>query len=152
VKPIANPINSFELAYLVVQCVHVAGFTLSVGTTAIVDLRLLDLVLRRLTPSRLLRETGPWTLMGMVLAIVSGLLLFTSDRDMYYLNLSFDLKMILLVMAVIFNYTTHRKAVSSSTSPVLRKLIAGLSLTLWVSVLFCGVSTRFSPPLLGFKV
>ena len=44
--------------------------------------------------------------------LFSGLLIFSTDPDMYYLNRSFLLKMAALVLAIIFNYTIHRQALS----------------------------------------
>src|SRR5665213_2184914 len=149
--PIDNPINAFELACPIVQCIHVAGFALSAGTVAIVDFRLLGLILPQRTPAQLLRETALWTLSGVILMIVTGLLLFSSDPDMYLLNFSFDLKMILLALAIAFNYTIHRRAVQSSPSPVTGKFVACASLALWISVLFGGIFIGFSPQVLGFK-
>ncbi len=149
--PLDNPINAFELAFPIVQCIHVAGFALSVGTIAIVDFRLLNLILPQRTPAQLLRETALWTLAGIVLTVFTGLLLFSSDPDMYYLNFSFDLKMILLALAIVFNYTIHRRAVQSGPSPVTGTIVACASLALWISVLFGGIFIGFSPEVLGFK-
>jgi hypothetical protein len=40
---VENPLNSSELAFPVLECIHILGFALSVGTIAIVDFRLLGL-------------------------------------------------------------------------------------------------------------
>ncbi len=143
---ITNPLNSSELAFPVLECFHIVGFALSIGTVAIVDFSLLGIGMRRQTPAQLARDTWLWTLAGLVLMLFSGLLMFSSDPDMYYLNWPFVIKMIFFVSAVIFHYTIHRKAVSSDTPPANAKLIASVSLLLWCGVIFGGIFIGFVYP------
>jgi hypothetical protein len=143
---IANPLNSSELAFPTLECFHIVGFALSIGTIAIVDFSLLGVGMRRLTPAQLAKDTWLWTLCGLVLMFFSGLLLFSSDPDMYYLNWPFVIKMVFFVSAVIFHYTVHRKAVSSDTPPSNGKLVAWVSLALWAGVIFGGIFIGFVYP------
>jgi len=136
---IENPLNASEYSFPVLECFHIVGFALSVGTIAIVDFRQLGIGMRRETPSELQKDTWLWTLGGLLLMIFSGLLLFSSDPDMYYLNISFDLKMFFLVLAIIFNYTIRRKAIAAGGS----RLVACVSLALWMCVLFGGIFIGF---------
>ena len=108
---IVNPLNS-ELAFPILECFHIAGFAVAIGSVALVDFRLLGLGLSRETPAELSSNTGWWMLGGLIVAIFSGLLLFTTDPDMYYLNWSFVIKMACLIAAITFNYTIHRKVES----------------------------------------
>jgi hypothetical protein len=140
---IDNPLNSSQLAFPVLECIHIVGFTLSVGTIAIVDLRLLDIGMRHQTPAQLHDDTWLWTLSGLVVMIFSGLLLFSSDPDMYYLNWSFLIKMACLVLAIVFNYTVRRKTLSSQKPSAHSKLVALVSLTLWAGVIFGGIFIAF---------
>ena len=140
---IDNPLNSSELAFPVLECIHIIGFALSIGTIAIVDLRLLGVGMRHQTPAELHSDTWLWTLVGLVIMIFSGLLLFSSDPDMYYLNWSFLFKMACLVLAIVFNYTIHRKTVSADKPPVGAKLVASVSLALWAAVIFGGIFIAF---------
>src|SRR6266699_154308 len=45
--PATNPLNNNEWAFPLFECIHIAGFALSIGTIAIVDLRLLGMGMRR---------------------------------------------------------------------------------------------------------
>lgn len=148
---IENPLNSSELAFPVLECFHIVGFALSVGTIAIVDFRLLGVGMCHETPAQLAKDTFFWTLGGLVLMFLSGLMLFSSDPDMYYLNLSFDLKMVFLLLAIVFNYTIHRKVVLQGGSAGLGKLVAGVSLALWACVVFGGIFIGFVNPTLDLK-
>ncbi len=143
---ITNPLNSSALAFPVLECIHIVGFAFSIGTVAIVDFSLLGIGMSRQTPAQLARDTWLWTLGGLVVMLFSGLLLFSSDPDMYYLNWPFLIKMFFFVSAVIFHYTIHRKAVSSDTPPPNGKLIAGVSLFLWCGVIFGGIFIGFVYP------
>ena len=139
----ANPLNASELIFPTLECFHIAGFAILVGTIAIVDFRLLGLGMRRQGVAEIARDLAPWTLFGLALVLLSGPLMFSADPDMYYLNRSFQLKMVLLVLALIFNYTVHRKVVFSGASPSGRALAACISITLWVGVVFSGIFIAF---------
>jgi hypothetical protein len=141
--PFANPLNSSPLAFPILECFHIVGFALSVGTIAIVDFSLLGIGGHRQTPAQLNGDTWLWTLVGLVVMLFSGLLLFSSDPDMYYLNWAFLIKMVFFVSAVVFHYTVHRKAVSSDTPVSYGKLVALTSLVLWAGVIFGGISIGF---------
>ena len=144
---IENPLNSSELSFPILECFHIVGFAFSVGTIALVDFRLLGWGMRRETPSQIAKDTAYWTLGGIILMIMSGLMLFSSDPDMYYLNWAFNLKMFFLVLAIIFNYTIHRKTVMKD-APGGGKVVACISLCLWAAVLFGGIFIGFLNPTL----
>jgi hypothetical protein len=143
---ITNPLNSSALAFPVLECFHIVAFAFSIGTIAIVDFSLLGLGMRRESPAQLARDTWLWTLGGLVVMLFSGLLLFSSDPDMYYLNWAFLIKMVFFVSAIIFHYTVHRKAVSSDTPPPNGKVVACISLALWCGVIFGGIFIGFIYP------
>ena len=139
---ISNPLNESELAFPILECIHIIGFALSIGTIAIVDFRLLGIGMKRQSPSELLKDTSTWTLVGIVIMLFSGLMLFSSDPDMYYLNWAFLIKMACLLLAIIFNYTIHRKIARLDTPPQ-GKLVASISLALWGAVVFGGIFIAF---------
>jgi cytochrome c556 len=141
---LANPLNESSLAFPILECVHIAGFVCGVGTIALVNFRLLGVGLTQKSSAQLWRDTMPWTLGGILLAIFSGLLLFSINPDTYYLNVAFLMKMCSLVLAVLFYYTAVRSAarVSAAKSPA----VACISLALWALVLFGGVFIGFYRP------
>ena len=136
---IDNPLNASPLIFPALECFHIAGFIVAIGTIALVDFRLLDWGMRHQTPGQVAKDTGKWMLGGLLVAIFSGLGLFSSDPDMYYLNWSFLIKMASLVTAVVFNYTIHSKIVHTGASSSAAKLVALISLALWVSIIFGGI-------------
>jgi len=139
----ANPLNASELIFPTLEVIHIAGFAVLVGTIAIVDFRLLGLGLRRQKAAEVARDLGPWTLIGLTMVLLSGPLMFSSDPDMYYLNRSFQVKMVLLLVAIVFHYTVHRKVALSEAAGFGSKAVACISLALWVSIIFGGIFIAF---------
>ena len=142
-SPWANAMNGPEWAFPVVQSVHFMGFALSIGTIAIVDLRLLGFGMRRQTPSELAADLEPWTRLGPAVMLISRPLMFSADAVRYHDNPSFQFKMICLVLALLFHFTIHRRATRSNTPPALAKLAAVTSLALWIAVMAGGRMIAF---------
>jgi len=149
---IADTLNNPEWTFALAECVHIGGFAVSIGSIALVDFRMLNLGLRKETAARILRYTEPWTLIALVFVVFSGLMLFLAQPDIYlqptpYLvngRFMFLLKMSLLVAALLYNFTVHRKvAKMDNPPPALSKLVAIVSLLLWVSVVFGGIFIGF---------
>jgi hypothetical protein len=139
----ANPLNSNEWAFPLTECFHITSFALSIGTIAIVDLKLLGVGLKNQTAGQLTKDTGIWTFAGLVIVILSGLLIFSSDPIHYIHNAAFKYKVTMLTLAIIFNYTLHRKIVQSNPSPVAGAMIGVISLLMWLSVCFAGLWISF---------
>lgn len=138
-----NPLNESPLTFPILECLHILGFAVAVGTIALVDFRLLGFGMVRQSAGDLAKAFSPWTLLGLALALLSGPMLFSSDPDMYYLNLSFQVKMVLLALALLFHFTVRRKLVRGDISASLSKPLACLSLTLWTGVIFGGIFIAF---------
>jgi hypothetical protein len=136
---IENPLNESSLAFPVLVYIHIAGFVCGVGTIALVNFRLLGMTLMQKSAAQIWRDTMPWTLGGLSLVIFSGLLLFSINPDVYYLNHVFVLKMAFLVVAILFYYTAVYKAASSGAASVWTRGAAGVSLVLWAFVLAGGI-------------
>ena len=145
-----NPLNASPVIFPVIECFHIAGFVLAIGTIALVDFRLLDWVMPHQTPAQLTKDTSVWTLAGLMLVICSGLMIYSTDPDMYYLNLPFLLKMACLTLAIVFHYTVLHKVALSGAPPGKSKLVAWVSLGLWAAVLFGGIFIGFTGPDLRF--
>lgn len=140
---LTQAMNENDWLFPAAECVHIASFALAIGTIALVDLSLLGVGLRRNAAAQIARSTGLWTLTGLVLIIFTGFLLFASDPDMYLRNSAFRTKIYCLALAIVFNYTIHRKVALSEASGMFTKLVAGVSLALWVSVVFGGLFIAF---------
>ena len=140
-----NPLGASPLIFPIVECFHIAGFILTVGTIALVDFRLLNWAMRKQTPAELAEDTSLWTLAGLVLAVCSGFLLYSGDPDHYYTSVSFLVKMACLIFAIFFHYTVQRKVVLAGAPESKTKAVAYVSLGSWVAVIFGAIFIAFGP-------
>ncbi len=139
---IGNPMES-ELAFPILECFHIVGFAIAIGSVALVDFRLLGFGLRKQNAADLVKDTGMWILISLSTAIFAGLMLYSTDPDKYYLNPIFVAKIVALVLAILLNYTLHRKAVLPGASTTYAKIVACVSLVLWASVIAGGMFISF---------
>lgn len=142
-SPIANAMNGPEWAFPVVESMHFIGFALSIGTIAIIDLRLLGLGMRRESAAQIATALKPWTLAGIAMMLITGPLMFSADPLNYHNNPSFQLKMDFLLVALISHAVIYRKVTTSGFSPSLGKVAGLVSLLLWTGVLAAGRMIAF---------
>ena len=143
--PATNPLNQNEWSFPLLEIIHIVGFAIAMGTIFMVDLRLIGIGMRRRLSSQLSKDLAPWTLGGASPAVswISGPLIFSSDPNMYMNNTSFQLKMGALLIALVYQYTIHRKVAFSDPSPIVGALTGIVSVALWVSVVAGGLFIAF---------
>ena len=125
----------------VIECVHLLGLAMLGGAVLVVDMRLLGLGLRRHPVAKLAREAQPWMVGSLLVMLVTGMLLFTSETLRVYYSPPFWWKMRLLLLAILFTFTVRRRVVRSDDAnvpPFVGKLVAVVSLSLWFGVGFSG--------------
>ena len=142
-SPWTNFINSREWVFPTIQSFHFIGFAFSIGTIAIVDLRLLGFGMRRQKAAELAADLERWTRLGIATMLITGFLMFSTDAVTYHFNPSFRFKMMCLTLAILFHFTVHRRAVRADTPPLAAKLAAALSLLLWTGVVAAGRMIAF---------
>jgi len=142
-SPWAKAMNGPEWAFPVVQSLHFIGFAFSIGTIAIVDLRLLGWGMRRQSAAELAADLDPWTWAGFAIMLITGPLMFSADAVQYHHNPSFQFKMVCLLVALLFHFTIYRKITRSDASPFAAKFAGGLSLVLWTAVVAGGRMIAF---------
>lgn len=141
--PWARAMNGPEWAFPLVESLHFMGFALSIGTIAIVDLRLLGIAMRRQSASELAADLKVWTWIGLALMLITGPLMFSADAVNYHHNPSFQFKMVCLSLALVFHFTLHRHATRLAVPPLLAKLAGAVSLALWTCVVAGGRMIAF---------
>src|SRR5499427_2652457 len=63
--------------YPIVESIHVWALCLFVGLTVVLDLRLTGLTFRSVPVSEVVKRILPWQVLGFVIMVISGVLLFT---------------------------------------------------------------------------
>ncbi len=141
----ATALRESDNAFPIVETIHVLGITLLAGTVAVVDLRLLGLILKRDRASTVAGQVLPLTWVGFAVMFISGVLLLISEAEKMYGNTAFRVKMLLLAIAgvnpLIF-HTTIYKSVGAwddlPRTPWRARAAAIVSLTLWSGIIVAG--------------
>jgi hypothetical protein len=142
---ISTAMGGSKWAFALVEMVHLLSLAMLGGTVLMVDLRLLGLRLRRRPADEVARELSPLTWVSLAVLVASGILLVIDGPLRYYGNAAFRLKMLLLVGAVAFSFTLHRRVVRFGSDRVTAqaRVTAVLSLALWLSVGLAGRAIGF---------
>jgi hypothetical protein len=142
---IGTSIRESDYAFSIIESVHVLGITLLVGTIALLDLRMLGVVLRGVSVTRIARTVFPLTWSGFVIMFVSGFLLFWAEAAKNYGNSAFRIKLLLLLLVglnpLIFHTTIYRRVnewEQLEVSPWRARTAAIASLSLWSGVIVAG--------------
>jgi len=133
-----------RIAWLLIA--HLAGLTMLLGTTLVLNLRLLGLLFGKHPVSELRRELRAWNLTGLGLMLCSGFLIFIGGEISYFNGDWFRIKMEILALALIFHFTLFRKLTKAPENhfpPLWNKLTAAVSLLLWFGVAVSGRSIAF---------
>jgi hypothetical protein len=141
----ATALRESTVMFPVVESIHTLAITLVAGTVAMVDLRLLGIVLRKEPVSKIAGQILPVTWIGFVVMLISGLMLFAAEAAKCYHNPAFRLKLILLALVglnpLVFHFTIFRSVDrwdEVPRTPVRARLAAVLSLTLWSGIIVAG--------------
>lgn len=139
------PVTVAESTWLfpTLEVLHVLGLALLVGSIAVFDLRTLGIAWQERPLETLLREILPWTWSGFIIALVTGLLLFTSSASIYVENTAFLWKMALIILAglnaAFFHFhPDHARLASTGRASLTLRAGAGISLTLWTAIVVLG--------------
>ena len=132
--PVAAKINDSEWLFPVIESIHISGLAILVGTVAIVDFRLLGLVLRERPVSQIAADLRLWTLAGIGIMLTTGPLMLSAEPERGYGNPAFAFKMSCLLLALVTQFTIYRRATRPGQAG--GKFAACLSLLLWKGVIF----------------
>jgi len=139
-----NFLNVHEWAYGATEVAHILSLAVGIGLIALVDLRLLGVGIERASPERLWRATAVASLMGLVVAVTTGLMIFSTDPLRYVGHPAMQFKVAVIVVALAFNYTLHGRAARGAYSRAASGAIAMASLAIWVVIVFSGIFYSFT--------
>lgn len=151
-------IRSNGFVWPVVEMFHYIGMALLLGTVGFLDLRVLGFA--KGVPISSLSKLVPLGVAGFVINVVTGLVFVTGNplsRPIdYFLNLAFQLKMLLILLAGLNLLVYYLAGISRATenmpadadAPPVAKIIAGLSLVFWMGVIYFGRMIMYNGTLL----
>jgi hypothetical protein len=131
--------------YPLVNTLHILGVALLIGSVVVLDLRLLGLW-RRVPASALAAVLGPTAIVGFGLAASAGALLFIARAADYAPLWLFQVKMGLLVLALVNGVAVLRAGAwrrlrdgqGDTPIPASLRTLAATSLILWLAVMTFG--------------
>lgn len=144
-SPVGTMVRESSTLFPSIESVHVLAAATVVGTIAIVDLRLIGYRAHRRGARQLIIELLPFTWVAFVLALATGLLMFTSNAPMYWESKPFVAKMVALMLAganmAVFHLTAYQKIGEwdDALPPPRPARLSGISsLGLWILIIFLG--------------
>jgi hypothetical protein len=133
--------NSAVLISLV-WLVHYFGFFLLVGTTAVVDLRVLGAAARNQKLAPLAGQLFPLAWTGLGLVIASGFIMFAGQATTFYPTAVFRIKIGMVLLAIAVGAIVQRRLPAwdlAPSVPATGKWLAFASLVLWIGAILAGL-------------
>jgi hypothetical protein len=128
-------IRSKTWVFPIIETVHILALTVLLACVIVIDMRLMGLLLRRMTISGLTHELKKFINWSIGIILVTGAALFSSEALKCYDNPAFRFKMVFLFLALIFQFTLYRSATSTQQTTAGKGWTVGiLSLVLWFAV------------------
>lgn len=142
-----SPAHDWALSFLraspavspLAQAAHIVSFSIVLGVSGMIALRVLGLGLKSQSPPEMARRLYPWLAGALVVLLLTGSLLFLARPQRYLVNAAFQVKLVLLLinlaLTAVLAASLKREVYPSGWGP---RLLAGLSVLLWVATILSG--------------
>ena len=143
---LGNAIRQSLWLFPVIEAVHLLGLSVLGGSVLIVDLRMLGAGLRNHAISQIARDARPWFVGALVIMLLTGWALFTSEAIKCYYNFSFWVKITTLPVAIVFAFLVRDRIAGGAgmNATILTRVVGLLSIALWFTVAAAGRWIGFS--------
>ena len=142
-------LRTSDWTFQALQSLHFVGMSLLIGVVGAIDLRVLGFA--RAVPLVQLHRFLPLAFVGFGVNLITGALFFTNDPFTYAFNVSFRLKMLMILLSglnalwfrlgVFIDLEKWGPGIETSR---LAKTISAISLLLWMAVITCGRYIAFT--------
>ena len=138
----AAAVRASTWIYPAANVLHVVGIALLLGSVAVFDLRVLGITWVA-KPAEAARLALPLARTGIVIALPTGFLLFSTEASAYVVNPVLQIKFVAIVIAflniAIFHAGSYRHiAAWGGAIPATARLAAGISVLAWLAAVICG--------------
>lgn len=137
-----------ESLYLfpIVETLHVFGIVSLVSSAALLDLRLFGVGPMRDEPvAKLAKWILPWVILGFIVQVTTGLLMFSAEATRSAINSFFWYKMFLIlgvgINALVFHTTVYKQVGTwnnAQVAPVGARIYGMFSIVLWMGIITLG--------------
>lgn len=124
--------------YATVSVIHYLTMFWFIGSMAVVDLRVMGVAARKRNLAELSAQIFPWAWTGLVLASISGFLMFATDAGDWAPDRVFHVKVGMIVISIVFAILVQRgvpKWAAAPEIPASAKVIAAIALLLWIGTI-----------------
>jgi hypothetical protein len=141
----ASPLHDIAVNWLrtvpglppIVQTVHILSIGCIMGSIVMINLRVLGLAVPSQHAGEMIRRLMPWMWGSLLLLLLSGAMFVLARPGRYFVNPVFGIKFALLLPAILLAVVQQR--LHRDMPPlVLTKIIAAISLLLWLGVVLAG--------------
>lgn len=136
-------VNFLPWSWPVAETLHFFGLCLMLGALIVIDLRMIGF--NRSIPALSVHDLLFFVFLGFGINLITGILFFVGDPHRYAVNIAFQIKMALVVLAGINAFYYQVKIApdmetwtEETVSPVNAKVVGATSLLLWFGVLIYG--------------
>jgi uncharacterized membrane protein len=128
----------------VVEAVHLLALALLGGAMFVLDLSILGVGLRAPSVAVIEKNTRPWLYLAVAVLIATGVALALSEAVKLFDRNAFWLKMFALAAALVFTFAIKIPAVQRRPEASALKVLAVISIGLWLTVAIAGRWIGFS--------
>jgi hypothetical protein len=143
----STSINGLVIGYAwtwpTLETLHFIGLCLLIGALLIMDLRLIGF--QRIIPLSAVHSLMPVAIIGFVINLITGLGFLFGDPHLYFINIAFQIKMGLVLLAglnfLLFYFKVDpllARSAPTAATPALAKAVGAASLVFWFGVLTYG--------------
>jgi len=122
-------------AFPLIETFHLLALAVLLGTVLIVNLRVFGLGRRYAPAEQLARQLEPWMLASLAILIASGIPMAFSEPSKCFESVSFPIKMGLIVLGIVSQFTIQRKwVINGDANGGKAKIAAASSIIIWTLV------------------
>ena len=143
--PLSLTIQNVAWIIPTVQVIHITGIAVVIASVFMVDLRLLSVIGKGQPTAAYASRFLPWIWCTLPILLLSGAILIIGEPARSLENPAFQLKMCMLIAAIIVTTILHRPIGKEPAyweltggRKLTAKAIAVISICLWVSIIFAG--------------
>jgi hypothetical protein len=130
------------LVSLLIWLAHYVSVFLTIGSMVMIDLRVLGVAGKNQTVSEITDFYAPWMWIGLGILFFTGMLMLAGDSALFCTNGVFGANLLITVFAAAFGVFIRNRAPAwerPSGTPWGAKLVAGLSILLWLGTILSAV-------------
>ena len=130
------------LVSILIWLSHYFSLFLTIGSMAVLNLRVLGIAGREQTMTQIANVYAKWMWIGLAVLFVSGTMMAAGDSELFCTNGVFGIKLVLIVLAAISGVIIQRNVRrwdQAPAVPVAAKTLALVSLLLWLGTILAAV-------------